>query len=94
MATQVPTGNQSRDVQETIEGAREGLRHALDRGSERAAHLKDAAFERASHYKDIAMERGRSALSTIERTIDERPFMFMGGVFLGGIVLGFLLSRR
>ena len=94
MATEIPGGNQAREIQESIADAREGIRGAIDRSAERASQLKDAAFERASHFKDAAMTRGRSALSSVERTIEERPLMVLGGVFAGGLILGMLLSRR
>jgi len=94
MATEIPTSNLTREAQETLSSARDSLRSALDRGAETASHLKDAAMDRASHLKDAAFARGRSTYSTIERVIDERPFAVIGGVFLGGLVLGFLLRRR
>jgi ElaB/YqjD/DUF883 family membrane-anchored ribosome-binding protein len=83
MATEMPTGDQTREIQETIEGARHTIREAIDRGTERAVHFKDAA-----------LDRGRSAVSRIEHAIEERPLMVLGGVFAGGLLLGFLLSRR
>ena len=94
MATEIPTGNRSADLESSMAGAREGVRSALDRGMERGQQLKDAAFERASHLRDQAMERGRTAMSAIERTIDERPLMVLGGVFAGGLILGLLLNRK
>jgi ElaB/YqjD/DUF883 family membrane-anchored ribosome-binding protein len=87
MGTQIPTGDQSRNIQESIKST-------IDRGADQAAHLKDAAFERAAHLKDAAMERGRSAFSAIERTIEQRPLAVLGGVFAGGLILGMLLRRR
>ena len=83
MATEIGTGNQTKEVKEMVDNARESIRTAFDRGSEKAAQFKDAAFD-----------RGRTALTAIERTIDERPLAVIGGVFVGGLVLGMLLSRR
>ena len=94
MATEIAGGNQSRDIADAVQGAKEGLRSALDSGRERAAHLKDAAMERATQFKDAAFDRGRSALSSVERTIEERPLMVLGGVFAGGLILGLRLARR
>jgi ElaB/YqjD/DUF883 family membrane-anchored ribosome-binding protein len=94
MATEIRGGNTSADMQEAISGAKDGLRTALDTGRERAAQLKDAAFDRASQFKDAAFDRGRTALSSIEQTIEERPLMVLGGVFAGGLILGLLLSRK
>jgi len=105
MANEIPSGNQTKDIQEQIAGAREGIKGVIDKGTERASHLKDAAveragqykdaaMERASHYRDVAMDRGKSALSTVERTIEERPLLVLGGVFAGGLILGMLLSRK
>jgi ElaB/YqjD/DUF883 family membrane-anchored ribosome-binding protein len=83
MATEIGSGNQTKEVKEMVDNARDSLRTAFDKGSEKAAQFKDAAFD-----------RGRNALTTIERTIEERPMAVVGGVFLGGILLGMLLSRR
>ena len=94
MATEIPTGNQTREIQDTITNTRESIKGAIDRGAEKAVHLKDAAMERASHLKDAAFDRGRSALANVERVIEERPIAVLGGVFAGGLILGFLLSRR
>ena len=94
MATEIPSENQTREIQETIASKRDQIKHAIDRGTERAHHLKDAAMERASHMKDAALDRGRSALSRVETVIEERPLAVLGGVFAGGLILGFLLSRR
>jgi ElaB/YqjD/DUF883 family membrane-anchored ribosome-binding protein len=79
MATQIP---ESAEVKEMVENARDGLRQAFEKGSERAVQFKDAAFD-----------RGRTALSAIERTVEERPFAVIGGVFVGGLILGMLLRR-
>ena len=94
MATEIPSGNRTPDIQETIDNARNGLRGAIDKGAEKASTLKDAAMDRASHLKDAAFDRGRSAASMIEKTIDERPWLVIGGVFAGGLILGMLLRRR
>jgi len=83
MATEMTGGNQARDVQEAITSAKESLRHAYEGGRERAAHLRD-----------VAMERGRNALSTAERTIQDKPLIVLGCVFAGGLMLGWLLSRK
>lgn len=94
MATEIPTGNQTREIQDTIASTRDTIKGAIDRGTEKAAHFKDVAMERAAHLKDAAMERGRSALSRVEHVIEERPLAVLGGVFAGGLILGLLLSRR
>lgn len=94
MATEIPTGARSADLQESLNAAKDGLRGAIDKGAEKAAHLKDAAMGRAAHLKDAAWDRGRTALSAIERTVDERPWMVLGGVFLGGLIIGMFLRRR
>ena len=83
MAIEIPTEKQTKDIKDIVAGARDGLKEAFEKGSERAAVLKDAAFD-----------RGRTALSAIERTIEERPFAVIGGVFAGGLILGMLLRRR
>jgi ElaB/YqjD/DUF883 family membrane-anchored ribosome-binding protein len=82
MATEI-TGGNARDVQEALSTAKESLRSAYDSGRERAAH-----------YRDVAMERGRNALSTAERTIQDKPLIVLGCVFAGGLMLGWLLSRK
>lgn len=94
MATEMPTGNQTREIQDTISSTRDSIKSAIDKGTERASHLKDAAMERASHLKDLAYDRGKSALASVERVIEERPLAVLGGVFAGGLILGFLLSRK
>jgi len=94
MATEISGGNQTRDVQDAITGVKEGVRSAVETGRERAAAFKDAAMDRASQLKDMAYDRGRTALSSVERTIEERPLMVLGGVFAGGLILGLLLSRK
>jgi ElaB/YqjD/DUF883 family membrane-anchored ribosome-binding protein len=94
MATEIPAGNRSVEINESISGARDGVRAAIDKGTEKAAALKNAAMDRASHLKDAAFDRGRSAFSTIERTVEERPWAVLGGVFVGGLILGMILRRR
>jgi ElaB/YqjD/DUF883 family membrane-anchored ribosome-binding protein len=94
MATEIPTGARSADIQESLNAAKDGLRGAIDKGAEKASHFKDAAMDRASHLKDVAWDRGRTAFSAIEKTFDERPWMVLGGVFVGGIILGMMLRRR
>jgi ElaB/YqjD/DUF883 family membrane-anchored ribosome-binding protein len=83
MAIEIPNEKQTKDIKDIVAGARDGLKDAFDKGSERAAHLKD-----------VAMDRGRTALSTIERTMEERPLAVIGGVFAGGLILGMLMRRR
>jgi ElaB/YqjD/DUF883 family membrane-anchored ribosome-binding protein len=82
MAIEIPNEKQGKDVKDIVAGARDGLKEAFDKGSERAGQFKDAA-----------MDRGRTALSTIERTIEERPLAVIGGVFAGGLILGMLMRR-
>lgn len=94
MATEIPTANQTREIQETIASTRDTIKSAIDKGTERAAQMKDAAMERASHLKDAAFDRGRTALASVERVIEERPLAVLGGVFAGGLILGLLLSRK
>ena len=100
MANEIPPGNQTREIQEGLAGARDGLRTAIDRGADRARELKDAAMDRATHLREVATERaamlrerGRDAWGSVERVIDERPLAVPGGVFVGGIILGMLLRR-
>lgn len=84
MATEIPSGNQGRDIERDLStSAREGLRGLIDRGG-----------ERAGHYKDAAMDRGRSAVSSMRGQIDTHPFVVIGGVFVVGVALGMLLRRR
>ena len=94
MGTEIPTGNRSGDIKETLDAAGNGMRSAFEKGTEKASHLKDAAFERASSLKDAAIGRGRSTFAMIERAVDERPWAVLGGVFVGGIILGMFLRRR
>lgn len=94
MATEIPVPHQPPEVKEAISTARAKLTDAYSKGADKASHLKDAALERAGRYKDVAFDKGRSAISMIEQTIEERPFAVLGGVFLGGLVIGFLMRRR
>ena len=94
MATEIPVPNQPAEVKEAISHARASLRDAYSKGADKAGQLKDAAMERAGRYKGLAFDKGKSAISMIEQTIEERPFAVLGGVFLGGLVIGFLMRRK
>lgn len=94
MTSEIPVANQHPEVKEAITTARASLRDAYSKGADKAVQLKDAALERAGRYKDVALDKGRSAMSMIEQTIEERPFTVIGGVFLGGLIIGFLMRRK
>jgi ElaB/YqjD/DUF883 family membrane-anchored ribosome-binding protein len=80
MATEI--NPQNRELSESVAAVREGVKNFIDKGSERAADLKNSA-----------MDRGRDAFSTIQRTIEERPFAVIGGVFVGGLLIGMWMRR-
>lgn len=91
MTTEI--NHQNRDLAESVAAVRDGAKNLFDKGAERAAEIKHAAVDRASVLKHSAMERGGDAVSTIQRTIEERPIAVLGGVFLGGLLLGMWLRR-
>ena len=60
-----------------------GAKTLLERGSERASELKDAV-----------VQRGRNTVHAVQGSIEVRPFTYMAGAFVGGVLVGILWMRR
>ena len=71
------------ELDEQVKKARKGLEESL-------AKAKD----RYGEYGQKFLEQAKSAASETDRFVKEKPYYVIGGTFIVGLLLGWVLSRK
>ena len=56
-------------------------------------HTKDHAVEAVQHAKDAGIAKAREVAQTVDKSVHENPWPYIGGAVAVGALLGFILGR-